>query len=118
MIEQSAEQSEDNSDPDRAGYNGQDLDFDDPLENFEDVLPETFSKWLDYNGKKILKTSFVATLSTAHSKKLTVQTFWNMGLTLETLLNSKRHDHELDADNDVDLMRNQILLLAWCNLGP
>jgi len=33
-----------------------------------------------------------------------------VGLTLETV----KHDHELNADNDVDLMKkNQILLLAW-----
>ena len=82
--EDDSDQPEDNSDIDRVGYDGQDLDFDDPLENIEDflpdtpqeidkdVLPNTFSEWLDYNGKKILKTSFVATLSTVYSKKLTV----------------------------------------------
>jgi hypothetical protein len=130
LIAQSVEQSEDDSDQlkddsdlDKAGYDGQDLDFDDPLEDFlpdtpqeidEDVLPKTFSKWLDYDGKKILKTSFVATLSMVYSKKLTIQTFQNMGLTLETLLNSKKHDHELNADNDVDLMKK---IRSCCLLG-
>ena len=130
MIAQSVEQSEDDSDQlkddsdlDKAGYDGQDLDFDDPLEDFlpdtpqeidEDVLPKTFSKWLDYDGKKILKTSFVATLSTVYSKKLTVRTFRNMGLTLGTLLNSKKHDHELNADNDLDLMKK---IRSCCLLG-
>jgi len=71
--------------------------------------------WLQW--KKILKTLFVATLSTVHSKKLTVRTFRNMGLTLETLLNSKRHDHELNVNNDVDLMKKSDLAVAWCDLG-
>src|SRR5882762_2180392 len=78
------QQPEDDSNSDRAGYDSQDLNFDDPIENFEDFLPDTpqeidedalpktFSKWLDYDGKKILKTSFVSTLSTVYSKKLTV----------------------------------------------
>ena len=97
MIVQSVEQPEDDSDLDRVGYDGQDIDFDDPLENIEDflpdtpqeidedVLPNTFSKWLNYDGKKILKTSFVATLSMVYSKKLTMRTFQNMGLTLDSV---------------------------------
>jgi len=64
----------------------------------KDVEPEMFSKWPDLNGKQVLKTSLVATLSTAFSKKLSVQTLWNMGMTLESLLNSKKHD-ELDPDS-------------------
>ena len=110
-------QPEDDSNSDRAGYDSQDLNFDDPIENFEnfedflpdtpqeideDALPKTFSKWLDYDRKKILKTSFVSTLSTVYSKKL-------MGLILETVLNSKKHDHELNADNDMDLMKKSDL---------
>jgi hypothetical protein len=38
----------------------------------KDVEPEMFSKWLDLNGKQVLKTSLVATLSTAFSKKVSV----------------------------------------------
>jgi hypothetical protein len=57
MIEQSAEQPENDSDPDKTG-------FDDPIENIEGFLPDspqeidegalpkTFFKWLDYNGRK------------------------------------------------------------------
>lgn len=40
----------------------------------------------------------MATLSTALSKKISVQTLQNMGMTLEGLLNSKKND-ELDPDN-------------------
>ena len=73
--------------PDRSGYNDHEHDFDDPLgmdiEDFlpdtpedidKDAEPKTFSKWLDLDGKQVLKTSVVATLSTAFSKKLAVQT--------------------------------------------
>ena len=97
------EGTEDQTDPDRLGYNNSDHTFDDPLdmdiENFladtpedidKDVEPETFSKWLNLDGKQVLKTSIVATLSTAFSKKLSVCTLRNMGMTLESLLNSKK----------------------------
>jgi hypothetical protein len=103
--------TEEGINPDRSGYNDHNHDFDDPLgmdiENFlpdtpedidKDVEPEMFSKWLDLDGKQVLKTSVVATLSTAFSKKLSVQTLRNMGMTLEGLLNSKKYD-ELDPDN-------------------
>jgi hypothetical protein len=33
-------------------------------------------------------------------------------------LNSKRHDHELNADNDMDLIKNQILQLCLVQSGP
>src|SRR5882762_5103232 len=41
-----------------------------------------------------------------------------MGLTLETLLNSKRHDHELDVDNDLDLMKKSDLAACLVRSGP
>jgi hypothetical protein len=45
---------------------------DTPEDIDKDVEPEMFSKWLDLDGKQVLKTSVVATLSTAFSKKLSV----------------------------------------------
>ena len=109
---ESTKDTEEQTDPDRSGYNGRDHNFDDPpdmdIENFlpdspddidNDVEPEMFSKWLELDGKPVLKASAVATLSTAFStKKKSVQTLQNMGMTLESFLNSKRHD-ELDPDN-------------------
>jgi hypothetical protein len=50
------------------------------------------------DGKQVLKASLVATLSTTFSKKLSVRTLQNLGMTLEGLLNSKKHD-ELDPDD-------------------
>jgi len=38
----------------------------------EDEPPEIFTRWLYLDGRKVLKTSLVATLSTIYSKKLTV----------------------------------------------
>jgi hypothetical protein len=94
--------TEEQTELDKSGYNDHDCDFDDPLgmdiEDFlpntpedidKDAEPKTFSKWLDLGGKQVLKTSVVATLSTAFSKKLSVRTLQNMGMTLEGLLNSK-----------------------------
>ena len=40
-----------------------------------------------------------------------------MGLTLETLLNSKKHDHEVNADNDVDLMKKSDLAACLVRSG-
>ena len=70
--------TEEQKDPDRSRYNDCDHNFDDPLGmDIEDSLPdtleeidknsdpETFSKWLDLNGKQVLKTSVVAILSSS-----------------------------------------------------
>jgi hypothetical protein len=133
-IVQNAEQNEGkqtDSDLNESQYDDHNLDLDDPLGmNIEDFLPNTpdsidedeppeiFSRWLYLNGKKILKTSLVATLSTIYSKKLTVRTFRTMGLTLETLLNSKRHNDLLGVDNDVDLMKKKDLAACLVKTGP
>ena len=82
---ESTKDTEEQTDPDRSGYNGHDHNFDDPLDmNIKKFLPdspddidndaeaETFSKWLKLDGKHLLKASAVATLSTAFSKKLSV----------------------------------------------
>jgi hypothetical protein len=45
---------------------------DSPDDTDNDAEPETFSKWLELDGKQVLKTSVVATLSTAFSKRLSV----------------------------------------------
>jgi hypothetical protein len=79
------ENTEEQTDPDRLGHNDHNHDFDDPLgmdiviflpdtpEDIDkDAEPKTFSKWLDLNGKQVLKTSVVATSSTAFSKELSV----------------------------------------------
>jgi hypothetical protein len=108
---ESTKNTEEQTDRDKSGYNDCDHDFDDPpdmdIENFlpdspndidNDAEPETFSKWLELDGKQVLKTSVVATLSTAFSKKLSVRTLQNMGMTLEGFLNFRKHD-ELDPDN-------------------
>ena len=84
-----------------------------------DAEPKTFSKSLDVNGKQVLKTSVVATLSTAFSKKLSVRTLQNMGMTLEGLLNSKKHD-ELDPDNmnGEDFMKKGDPVACLIQSGP
>ena len=77
--------TEEGTELDKSQYNDCDDDLDDSLgmdiEDFlpdtpedidRDVEPKTFSKSLDVNGKQVLKTSVVATLSTAFSKKLSV----------------------------------------------
>ena len=53
------------------------MDFDDFLPDItegidENVEPETFSKTLIFDGKEFLKSSIVASLSSNHSKKVTI----------------------------------------------
>jgi len=75
--------TEEQTNLERSGYHDHNYEFDEPLgmdiENFlpdtpedidNDAEPETFSKWLDLDGKQVLKASVVATLSTAFSKKI------------------------------------------------
>ena len=79
------ENTDEQTDSDISDHNDPIQDFDYPLgmdiEDFlsdtpegidKDVEPEMFSKWLELEGRQVLKTSVVATLSTAFSKKLSV----------------------------------------------
>ena len=79
------ENTDEQTDSDISDHNDPIQDFDYPLgmdiEDFlsdtpegidKDVEPEMFSKWLELEGRQVLKTFVVATLSTAFSKKLSV----------------------------------------------
>jgi len=81
------------------------MDFDDFLPDTiegieESVEPEVFSKTLIVDGKEFLKSSVVASLSSNHSKKVTIQTLRVRGVALEDLHNSR--SDELDPEDMED----------------
>src|ERR1700733_2822280 len=78
------------------------MDFDDFLPDTtegieESVEPEVFSKTLMVDGKEFLKSSVVASLSSNHSKKVTIRTLQVRGVALEDLHNSR--SDELDPED-------------------
>ncbi|KAJ7834367.1 hypothetical protein B0H14DRAFT_2590950 [Mycena olivaceomarginata] len=85
---------------------GMDLDQffpDEPLDDSrKDTVPVAFSKVLEAEGKKYLKSSLVATLSSNRSKKATMRTLRVRGVALEDLQSRKSEavdPADLDDDN-------------------
>ncbi|KAJ7735697.1 hypothetical protein B0H14DRAFT_2639136 [Mycena olivaceomarginata] len=76
---------------------------DEPLDDSrKDTVPVAFSKVLEAEGKKYLKSSLVATLSSNRSKKATMRTLRVRGVALEDLQSRKSEAFDpadLDDDN-------------------
>ncbi|KAJ7794193.1 hypothetical protein B0H14DRAFT_2392706, partial [Mycena olivaceomarginata] len=81
---------------------GMDLDHFFPDDSDGNEVPAAFSKFVEAEGKKYLKSSLVATLSSNRSKKATMRTLRVRGVALEDLHSrrSKEFDPtDLDEDN-------------------
>ncbi|KAJ7442929.1 hypothetical protein B0H11DRAFT_1748755, partial [Mycena galericulata] len=92
---------------------GMDLDDFFPDENVNgekssvgDNVPAVFSKVLEADGRKYLKSSIVATLSSNRSKKATMRTLRVRGVALEDLRSRKREPFDPSDLDEEDLLKS------------
>jgi len=83
----------------------------------ESVEPEAFSETLIVDGKEFLKSSVVASLSSNHSKKVTMRTLQVQGVSLEDLQNFKSNELDPEDMEDGDYMKKGDLVATLVQSG-
>ncbi|KAJ7243008.1 hypothetical protein C8J57DRAFT_1142308, partial [Mycena rebaudengoi] len=85
--------------------------------NQDEEEPAAFSKVLEVEGKKYLKSSLVATLSSNRSKKATMRTLRVRGVALEDLRSRKCEEFDITDLDDEDLLKSGDLVATLVHSG-